>query len=401
MKRFIDTSGVDMPYICCDKELIMPFNTISQEFYNESLNRLYYDESNVVILHHDDSDGLCSASAIYTFEKEIHNSNIIMHCISDYNVDPEIYAESIKDANIVYLVDLSFKQHQIDYLVEQSNVFVWIDHHHSSLSVKIDDKFSDKAFKFIHSEVGISAAALCWIYTYYMYEMYVNSNKQDAENTPFVSYPNDRPNIIPIPDIIKEVSLYDTFHPDANLDFSFGIYASGLNLDPDGAWYDMINPYFRITTRRHIRPSKADKNALHLADKTLEDILNNGCAAKCWADSFYARYREGNLITFDLRVIDDEEGTDETYKIAAMNIDANSMAFGDVYYEVDGVIKFTQSSTGIYKFSMYANLKNEHHINCAKVAMSLGGGGHIGAAGWSSTENLIEKFIEGDYVIYV
>lgn len=400
MKRFIDASGVDMPHIYCDRELLGAFRAIPQGFYNESVERLDWDESNVVILHHDDSDGLCSASAIYTFEKAVYNSNIIMHCISDYDVDPAIYAESIEDADIVYLVDLSFKQHKIDYLAEHANVFVWIDHHHSSLSVKIDDMFSDKVFKFVHSEVGVSAAALCWIYTYYayyVYGVYANTGERNVENIPFI-FCTERPNIIPIPDIIKTVSLYDTFHPDANQDFSFGIYASGLNLNPDGAWYDMIDPYFKLITNNYVRP---DRNALRLAEKTLDEIFNNGRAARRWADSFYARYREENLIEFDLRVVDKEAGTDETYKIAAMNIDANSLSFGDVYYKVDGVIKFTQSSSGTYKFSMYANLENEHHIDCAKVAMSLGGGGHIGAAGWRCKENLIEKFIKGDYVIYV
>lgn len=403
MERFnINDIHADMPHICCDKELLEPIITMPKEFYEDTMiaDWLNGDECpNVVILHHDDADGLCSAGTIYAFEKTLRHSDITMHCISDYNVNPEIYSESIENADIVYLVDLSFKQHQIDYLVEHSNIFVWIDHHYTSSLVKIDDKFSNRVLKYIHSEVGVSAAALCWIYAYYMHTLIVGEYEVDDENgTLRFCTDYDGVGIVPIPDIIKTVSLYDTFHPDANHDFSFGIYASGLNLNPNGVWLDMIDPYFKRVTNFYTR---VDKNALRLAEKTFDEILNNGRAAKRWAESFYARYREGNLITFDLRVIDEKAGTDEVYKIAAMNIDANSLSFGDVYYQVDGVIKFTQTSDGTYNFSMYANLENDHHINCAQVAMSFGGGGHVGAAGWTSKENLVEKFIKNDYIIRV
>lgn len=404
MKRFNSNDiHADMPYIYCDKELLEPIITMPKEFYKETMAPDWSDgceRPNVVILHHDDADGLCSAGTIYVFEKTLRHSDITMHCISDYDVNPEIYAGSITNADIVYLVDLSFKQHQIDYLVEHSNVFVWIDHHYTSSLVHIDDKFSNRVFKYIHSEVGVSAAALCWIYVYYMYDLVTGNYEVDDENGTliFCTDYDDGIDLVPIPDIIKTVSLHDTFHPDANHEFSFGIYSSGFNLNPDGAWLDMIDPYFKRVANCYTMP---DKNAFRLAEKTFDDILNNGRASKRWAESFYERYRKENLIKFYLRVINRKDGTDEVYRIAAMNIDANSLSFGDVYYQVDGVLKFTQTSNGTYKYSMYAHLENEHHINCAQIAMSFGGGGHVGAAGWTSKENLVEKFIKNDYVIYI
>lgn len=378
MSAFTKMTGVG-PVINYDGELLESVKTDVRgnlqkhilSIYEESLS--YCDHMhNTLIIHHDDSDGYCSAAVIGSFERYMMKSSVKYICISNYFEDMSKYQSDIDNATVVYLVDLSFKKPQIDYLINHSKSFIWIDHHESSMSVEFELNNTANAYKFIHSETGISAAALCWIYAGEM----ICAIRNVLPNGFFI-----------VPEIVEHVSLYDTFHPDMNEDFYYGINTVGYdnNFSLDDLWPNLIDPYMST-----MKDDGHNQDMYELAEEIMDDrILASGSISKLCMNNFYSHYRKNNLLIMPIEIVDDAHNKKERYTVAIMNIDANSFAFGDEYYNCDAVIKYTYQADGMYHYSMYS----KESVDCRRIAESFGGGGHRGAAGWRSDKNLMQEFL--------
>lgn len=371
------------------------------------------DMLNILCISHDDADGYASSAIIKegfenvileydyngdytdfgTFSlKEHYGSTVTVINTGDYYADMSQYKTEIRKADIVFVCDLSFKQEQIDYITEQANLFVWIDHHKTSLEV--ENKDDRTLFKMVWSEPGISAAALCWLFINKWFYGFATEGNACIEDDAYYT-----------PSIIKHVSLYDTFHPDAVNEFSYGLHT--VDMTKPEFWNKLLAPTLRYVVMRehkqliHYCSEMRDYNLPFQCGSVYVDnvILRNGAAAKKWAEDYYEMARKECLVDcfIKIRYKDMDKEKFVIYHIAVMNCHGNSFMFGPEYYNYDAVVKYTINKNFEYKYSMYSNRNPKGDsplIDCSVVAKSFGGGGHAGACGWRSDHNLIKEWVE-------
>lgn len=325
--------------------------------------------NNVWIFHHTDADGYCSGALTYlglknrleklalTIPKE--NWHLVA---SDYNT--KFTEFDIIENDIVAFVDLSFTQAtvwQLDNIHDVTSNIVWIDHHESDVDVlnKIEeiDTMSDE---FMYCIIGgrankYSAALMCW-------SIFNDKDIDDA------------------PRYVKLVSDWDTWTHDYEESIYFNQYVSGVEnykltktnsngnivVDPNSVWFKLNS---EVTYSNDTLESKTPllDEAIAIGKPIVEDqrIKN-------------ARYLKSNGFEFDLL----------GYKIIACNQKSNSLLFGDKYNEYDMVCPFVlheRNGKLIYTYSLFSCNKD---VNCRKIAEQFGGGGHKGAAGFSSKINI-------------
>ena len=234
----------------------------------------------------------------------------------------------------MWFVDYSFKDSTLwilDKLVYEKHCHViWIDHHTSSLNLEKKEKFA-KTIVGIRKE-GISGAALTYMYCY---------NKEF----------ND------IPYYIKLVSDYDCWQYKLEPDTTFfKIGMETVNFDAlDEVWTDFYDDNGDI----------------------LGLLINKGKLIKGFIDNDNTYYREHFAYESIINGI----------KCLVVNKKTNSWVFGDKYSEYPLVMVWVFDGSK-FTYSIFSSNKN---IDCSKIAESYGGGGHKGAAGFSSTDLLFKK----------
>lgn len=111
-----------------------------------------------IIFYHDDMDGIASASVV--LNKYKHKQNV--ECIK-VNYNQEIDLEIVKN-NIVYVLDFSFNETQMNYIKDNSNDLIWIDHHKTAQE-KLSNMWNDINIKGIR-DISKAACELTWNYIY-------------------------------------------------------------------------------------------------------------------------------------------------------------------------------------------------------------------------------------------
>ena len=287
--------------------------------------------------HISDMDGWCSAAIVALFTKNYNKEDYIgidhnKHKIEDYDIS------EIKN-DTIYISDISFTENNMNTLLTlvNNNRVIWNDHHDSSIQLikkypQLDTKVEgirDKKY---------SGAMLTYMNLYN------------------VSNPND------IPKVIKYVSDWDTFqHKFGNLTryFKFGIDAN--------EWYN----YPLSTQWKQLLTDTTNVN--------LDSILYRGKIIDDFIKIDYKKYLMANAY----------ESNINGYKCAVVNRSCNSLIFGELYNKYPIVSTFVFDGKK-YKYSLYSN---NSEVSCNLIAESFGGGGHKGAAGFTS-DSLVFPFID-------
>lgn len=278
--------------------------------------------------YHNDLDGRCAGSIVAQYRNNYNSKDFFE---VDYVMNLPL--DKVKDGEEVWFVDYSFKQNTayvLSELVARGCDVIWIDHHTSSLNLE-NEFIGMKNIKGIRND-GISGAALTYMYCY---------NKEFDD----------------IPYYVKLVSDYDCwqykYEPDTTY-FKLGMESNDFDA-LDGIWEDLFN---------------FDK---HIINETLEI----GKVIKTFIDQDNTYYREHFAYETEIA----------GHKCLVVNKKTNSWVFGEKYSEYPLVMVWVFDGS---KFT-YSIFSSNKEIDCSKIAESYGGGGHKGAAGFSSTELLFRK----------
>ncbi len=277
--------------------------------------------------YHNDLDGRCAGSIVAKYENNYNKENF-------YEVDyvMNLPLDVIHENERVYFVDYSFKKDtiwQLEKVLEKTNDVIWIDHHTSSLNLENELTWT-KNIKGIRRD-KISGAGLTYMFF----------NNCEFDNCPIY---------------VQLVSDYDCwiykFEPDTT-HFKIGIETQK---------YDALDDIWVFLAH--------DKNCL-------EDMISKGTLIKGYIDNDNTYYREHFAYESEI----------EGHKCLVVNKKSNSWIFGERYNDYPLVMVWVFNGEK-YTYSIFSSNKD---IDCSKIAEKFGGGGHKGAAGFSSTELLFKK----------
>jgi len=279
-------------------------------------------------------DGRCAGAIVAQYENNYNREDFFE---VDYLMDLTPMLNKIKEGEKVYFVDYSFKEDTkwvLHHLLKKECNVVWIDHHTSSLELEKNHHWNIDGIR----RDKISGAALTYMYLY---------------NCEF----NE------LPYYIKLVSDYDcwiyNFDPDTTY-FKIGIETES---------YDALDVIWEVLAGVNI--SEFDTTA------TLYQIRDKGKIIKGYIDRDNDQYR--NQFSYESIIGGN--------KALVVNRKTNSWIFGDKYNEYPLVCVWAFNGTR-YSYSIFSSNPN---VDCSKIAESYGGGGHKGAAGFSSDELLFKK----------
>ena len=374
------------------------------------VNKELENNGTVVIIHHNDRDGVLAASCVYLYIDSLpglykirfisaNYTKPIKDMVNDLNVSKE-------DINQIWVVDYSISNEKgAQGLIELNGIcegnLHWIDHHYSSLKYIAD---TNELCRKVLSEInglrvnGISGCALTWIYTTYL--KFMNdvsySDKTELANR-ILTMVATEPDIYSAYYALKNISnTMNAVSPNIAKDLLEKLYAPELIIYAHR--YDIwnIDRNVLLFSYGEHNYNPTDSNILDLLDmrrpggsitkyiedgKIIEDYINT--QNKQYID----RYGFECMIDFiDMSKRGHRDQT--TYSVFAMNTtNRTSLTFGDNMSRYDICIPFIFDGSK-YTYSMYTNKNN---INCAELCTILGGGGHPKAAGFSSEDLLVGK----------
>ena len=284
--------------------------------------------------YHNDLDGRCAGSIVAQYENN-YNKNDYFEV--DYIM--QLPLDKIKENERVYFVDYSFKKDtvwQLEEILKKTKDVIWIDHHLSSFKLEEELPWT-KDIKGIRQD-GISGAGLTYMYLY-------NCKFDD------------------LPYYIQLISDYDCWLYKYEPDTTY--FKLGLGTEDNDALDDIWKAFYE---------SFVDDVCLSISVGTL---IEKGKIIKQYIDSENTFYREHYSYETEI----------EGLKCLVVNKKSNSWIFGDKINEYPLVMVWVFNGVK-YSYSIFSVDKN---IDCSKIAEKYGGGGHRGAAGFSSDELLFRK----------
>ena len=284
--------------------------------------------------YHNDIDGRCAGSVV------AQNTN---------NYDPENFFEVdyandlpidvIAPGEEVYFVDYSFKESTLPILQEimaKTDKLVWIDHHTSSL--ELIRKYPELSTIPGLRANGISGAALTYMYF------------------------NDISVLEDCPMYIQLVSDYDCWL------FTLGEDTMYFKYGIDSVPNDALDPIWD-----GLYSQSEGVNDIEV----LEETIDIGRAVDSYVKSTNAYYRSHFAYESEI----------SGYPCMVVNRKSNSAIFGELYKEYPIVMTWVFDGTK-YTYSIFSSNAD---VDCSKIAERFGGGGHKGAAGFTSNELLFKK----------
>lgn len=336
--------------------------------------------NNILIIHHNDRDGIVSAAVIMKYLKDSREGGYCTKCISvDYSV-------SLQDAigNIfydeLYLLDYSITTlENIEYLCHQYNIgreLHWIDHHKTS-SVILNSENISQEYRDILSKldglrvVGMAACGLCWIYSILRTAAILPNGKpllDFAEKTIHDTITKEEAlsllKLANASPIVIYSHRYDIF----DMDDSVTLFSYGYNpTDPR-----TVDEYL-------------SKSNIELDTNIVEQSIENGKIIEEYMDIRNSQITNQFGFESVLTVMYGDEK--KVYHVFVANIPiANSLCFGEKMDKYDICIPFYWNGKS-FTYSMYTR---KYDINCGDICMKLGGGGHAKAAGFACEKMIFE-----------
>ena len=291
--------------------------------------------------HGVDFDGRCSA---YWVNKCVKVTDGYGKKFYPINYGMSFPLEEIFPDEEVYIVDYSIMPEEMEQLLQITKNIIWIDHHISA--IKRYDNFPH-TIKGIRMN-GIAACMLTWFWFH---------GKFDLTTTPLET------NMIFAPMFTKYIGDYDVwkFEYEDTKAFQMGLQLYDTNSIDTSSIFEALNcSYNKVDLER--------------------EIITKGQDLLTYRDNWAKEYCEHVGFETDF----------EGYKCYAMNMAMiSSEHFKSINEEnYDMLIGFSFNGT-IWKYELRST-----KVDCSKIAMKYGGGGHKGAAGFSSPELLLFK-VEG------
>lgn len=290
-----------------------------------------------IFYHGTDLDGYASGHIAKKYVKDTYGTsiNIEMYPVQYGVREPEIsdlFAMTSKD--IIIIADWSFTEQTVGFLeeaVKRNLNIIWCDHHESSIQL------CTTHYELMKSVKGIRLTKQSGAFLLYQY-LYDTKRYSD------------------VPYWIRLVSDYDTFRLELedSKAFNYGILNSGKH-DPryDNSIYELLD--------------SGDKSKI---DYAMSKHIRHGkqILKFLWADN--RRYLNTNGFECKLN----------GYSCLACNKTSNSLLFDSNRNEYDLYCAFAFDGMK-WKYSIYSTT-----LDCSVIAEQYGGGGHMGAAGFSCNE---------------
>jgi oligoribonuclease NrnB/cAMP/cGMP phosphodiesterase (DHH superfamily) len=281
--------------------------------------------------YHNDHDGRCAGAIVARYEDNYNPEDF-------YEVDyvMKLPLDVIQKDELVYFVDYSFKKDtiwQLEKVLEISKNVIWIDHHTSSLNL-------EKELPWTKDIAGIRRDKISGAGLTYMFF----SGCEFEE----------------LPEFIRLISDYDCwlykYEPDTTY-FKIGVETEKFDA-LDDVWIDLFD--------------ECENEALKLIS-----LIETGSIIKGYIDRDNEQYRKS--FSYESEIAG--------YKCLVVNRKSNSWIFGDKYNDYPLVMVWVFDGKK-YVYSIFSSNKD---VDCSKIAESYGGGGHKGAAGFSSDELLFKR----------
>lgn len=306
------------------------------------------------IYHHTDADGYGSAAVVMTYLKLTSNfdpwaSNtikLISYNYQELDTFLPMPENDIQNNSEIYIVDLSVSTGTLEKFIQFLEMafkkkckVTWIDHHKSSVNPEFKELL-DKRF------------------VIYNFEKYVDTNYCAAHNC-FVYLIQGKYKNINLPEIIRVIDDYDCWKLklDGTKEFNvgFGLYNRNLPTNPD--WYKWL------TNRQD--SLTIIKNSIE-AGKTINAWLDIDDTNKFNQSAFETTLCGLSCCAINARRNSDIFRTDKSYDI---------------------LLSYLYNGSN-YIYSVYSKNPN---VYCNKVAEMFGGGGHQGAAGFTTKKLVVKK----------
>jgi uncharacterized protein len=313
----------------------MPDNCVSM--YNYIKEKVM--SKNVFIVHHNDFDGWCSAAIAYRALKD--REPVLIE--ANYGSEPDMKQFEGQE---LYILDFSFDPKIIKDLISKDTRVIWIDHHKTAITKMIDAGFIDKddhsnwvpELEGMISEEKdqLAGCALTWFYF----------------NDEF-AFQKDK-----LPEAIKLISAFDVWVKEdkERIDtFIAGLYTLDLQDPKSNDWDKLIL-----------------NNTGHWVGKSpISEVLRAGKSIIQFRTKFAEEYCEKYAF----------EAKFEGYKVLACGLsNMGSFAFGERSQNYDFVMSF-EFDGDKWCYGLY---QGKAKVDLGKIAQKYGGGGHMGAAGFST-----------------
>jgi oligoribonuclease NrnB/cAMP/cGMP phosphodiesterase (DHH superfamily) len=247
--------------------------------------------------------------------------------------------DSIRENEQVYIVDYSIFPNEMEKLLEITEDVTWIDHHISAINRYNTPKFSHLHIKGLRYD-GIAGCMLTYCYLKHMV-------KVEQENGNTACIPFDISMTEDAPMFTKYIADFDVWKFEYKSTKAFEMGLQLYDLDPN---------------------SRVWKSFYY--ESEIQNIIKDGYLLLDYRDKWSKEYCE--CTGFDVEF--------EGYKCFAVNL---AMISSDNFKSIneedyDMFIGFSYNGKS-WNYSLRST-----KVDCSKIAMKYGGGGHKGASGFSS-----------------
>ena len=290
--------------------------------------------------YHTDNDGKCAAFWVHLsagIYDGYHNETEFI----PINYGTDFPFEKIKPNEQVYIVDYSILPDEMRKLLEITKDVTWIDHHKSAIERYSDFEIPIRGIRYD----GVAGCMLTYCWLHHMTGRGVGEPKEFD-----LSMTEDAPMFT------KYVADYDVWtfkYGDDTRFFNLGSQLYDLNPE-SSTWYDLVSDDYHLC----------------------EEIIKKGKTIMEYRDCWAKEYCEHK--GFETKF--------EGYKCFALNL---AMVSSDHFKSVnendyDMFIGFSYDGD-VWTYSLRST-----KVDCSEIAMKYGGGGHKGAAGFTSKELVLK-----------
>jgi len=333
-----------------------------------------------IVFHHIDADGYCAG---YWAVKDavdkwgIHEENVetVTYNYGEYEKSPEDFSQimaSIDERCLVYVVDITLPLEVMEEIYKTAGRLIWIDHHGTSMTAMHDynPELSDAIMGFRYDGIAASELAYFW-YAGCMAEDIVMSNTQKGHVGRTVGAP-----FALIPCGTLYVSDNDTW---SHVFPQSKPYAALIRKMIDGRpklntyWFDDVFGATEVPVVHHQEQKAKKIYGAQIAEMT------------SLAEEAYECYIVmPDSTEYTALIIDTEKYNSEMFD----RIDKRKWKD----HSFDIFVKHYVGSDGLHHYTVYrGNSEKSESIHCGvDICKPLGGGGHPGAAGFTSKEFAFE-----------
>lgn len=327
----------------------------------------------MLIIHHVDDDGLCSASIVATSIRQF--TDTIKFIPYNYDVEINIGDIELRDNEEIYIVDLSLNEELLRVIKELKATghdrIVHIDHHKSTLdfinNLTVDDRKIVSTITTFY-KIGISASLLTFIY------LNMNEDERKHPNDFNIEFGDEekRSSLIingttyAVPYAISLIDDYDVFRHNykETIHWHYGFQVEVRKEDPmSSIWGPLV---FDSPT---------------ISGKMVKKYIDEGITVEKYLKAFNQAQLKKAF------VVENICGTDCT-TLCLNTTSTGSLIFGDDINKFDACCTYCfNGDTGMWEYHFYSS---DNGVNVTEAYAKLGVRGHAHAGGCTKTFNIFD-----------